>query len=213
MRYAIFSDIHNNTSALQIMLTHAHTQQIDRYYCLGDVGIDECVTPVRDIGASTVFGNWEVSGWRYLSPDNQAWVLNLPPMRQTDSFWLTHAAPFWPDEIKTLADYQAKRHTISASRLFPYLHFESDSLWNTFATLNQAQIPLLFHGHTHRQIAWRFTEDNHLQRLTHPTVALRASDTLVVGVGSVGRPEDGPGAAYVIYDDELGQVEFIRVQV
>jgi hypothetical protein len=24
---------------------------------------------------------------------------------------------------------------------------------------------LMFHGHTHRQMAWRFTSDNQLQRL------------------------------------------------
>jgi diadenosine tetraphosphatase ApaH/serine/threonine PP2A family protein phosphatase len=71
-------------------------------------------------------------------------------------------------------------------------------------------VPLLFHGHTHRQIAWRFTADNHLQKLSHSRITLRPGDTLIVGVGSVGRPEDGPGAAYAIYDDTLKQVELVR---
>ena len=53
--------------------------------------------------------------------------------------------------------------------------------------------------------------DNHLQKLTHRAISLRPGDILVVGVGSVGRPEDGPGATYVIYDDALRQVEMMRV--
>jgi predicted phosphodiesterase len=78
MRYAIFSDIHNHTIALEAVLRHAGRQQIDRYFCLGDVGVDECVDLVRNVGALTVFGNWEVSGWRYLSPENRAY--HLPPV-------------------------------------------------------------------------------------------------------------------------------------
>jgi diadenosine tetraphosphatase ApaH/serine/threonine PP2A family protein phosphatase len=70
----------------------------------------------------------------------------------------------------------------------------------------------MFHGHTHRQMAWRFTGDNHLQQLGHRPIALRPGDTVIVGVGSVGRPLDGPGAAYVIYDDEVQHVEMVWVK-
>lgn len=211
MRYAIFSDIHNDAPALSAMLRHAESQQADAYFCLGDVGIDDCVDLVRRVDAPTVFGNWEVSGWRHLSAQNQEWVLDLPPIRCSDTFWLTHAAPLWPDTIATLADYQARRHAIPMYQLFPYLHFESDALWDTIAALGQAKMPLMFHGHTHRQIVWRFTADNHLQKLGHSIIALRPGDTLIVGVGSVGRPEDGPSAAYVIYDDAAQRIEMIRV--
>ena len=212
MRYAIFSDIHNHAQALAAVLRHAQTQQVDRYFCLGDVGVDECVNPVREIGAPTVFGNWEVSGWRYLSPDNQKWALELPPVRKEPHFWLTHATPLWPDDVSSLAELNIKRHNLPMSRLFPYLHFESPILWEIIAALTQANIPLMFHGHTHRQLVWRFTVDHHLQKLTHRTIALRAGDTLIVGVGSAGRPEDGPGAAYTIYDDQAAQIELIRVR-
>jgi diadenosine tetraphosphatase ApaH/serine/threonine PP2A family protein phosphatase len=132
-------------------------------------------------------------------------------MRKEARFWLTHATPLWPDRLASLADLIAQRHSVPMSQLFPYLHFESPTLWATIGSLTQAGVSLMFHGHTHRQIAWRFTADNHLQKLTHHLITLRPGDTLVVGVGSVGRPEDGPGAAYVIYDDELGQVQMMRV--
>jgi len=210
MRYAIFSDIHNHTTALATVLHHAGQQAVDSYFCLGDVGIDECVERVREVGAPTVFGNWEVSGWPYLSPENQRWALRLPPVRKEAQFWLTHATPLWPAKLATLADLNANRYSWPMSQLFPYLHFESPALWEIIGSLAQTGVSLMFHGHTHRQMAWRFTVDNHLQQLTHRAILLRPGDTLVVGVGSVGRPEDGPGAAYVIYDDELRQVELLR---
>lgn len=211
MRYAIFSDIHSRTKALTKVLDHTRRQAVDGYFCLGDVGVDDCVELVRESGAPTVFGNWEVSGWTYLSPENQGWTLGLPPVRKEARFWLTHATPLWPDPLTCLADLNANRYGIPMSQLFPYLHFESPTLWDIIGSLTQAKVPLMFHGHTHRQMAWRFTADSYLQNLTHHLITLRPGDTLVVGVGSVGRSEDGPGAAYVIYDDELGQVEMIRV--
>jgi predicted phosphodiesterase len=211
MRYAIFSDIHNETAALSTVLRHAGQQQVSSYFCLGDVGTDACVDLVRDVGAPAVFGNWEVSGWRHLSARNQPWVLKLPPIRRESSFWLTHAGLAWPTTLATLADLNANRHKAPMSDLFPYLHYESEALWQTIAVLIEAHVPLMFHGHTHRQMAWRFTGDNYLQQLGHRPIALRPGDTVIVGVGSVGRPLDGPGAAYVIYDDEAQQVEMVRV--
>jgi hypothetical protein len=178
---------------------------------VGDVGIDNCVALVGEVGAPTVFGNWEVSGWQHLSPDHQRWALALPPMRQEAQFWLTHATPLWPKHLTSLADLHAHRHSLPMSSLFPYLHFESSTLWEVIGSLTQAGVALMFHGHTHRQMAWRFMRDNHLQKLTHPLITLRPGDTLIVGVGSVGRPEDGPQPAYVIYDDEVGQIQMMRV--
>jgi predicted phosphodiesterase len=211
MRYAIFSDIHNHTTALQSILHHAVRQGVDGYFCLGDVGIDECVDLVRNVAAPTVFGNWEVSGWRYLSPENRDWAFTLPPVRRTARFWLTHAAPLWPDELATLADLNADRHSVSMSRLFPYLHHESEALWDSIALLAEADIPLMFHGHTHRQLAWRFGGNNHLERLHPRLITLQPGETWLIGVGSVGSPMDGPDPSYVIYDDQARRVEMLRV--
>jgi predicted phosphodiesterase len=211
MRYAIFSDIHSHIEALRAVLGDAEKRQADGYFCLGDVGLDDCVELVRQVSAPTVFGNWEVSGWPHLSPPNQAWVLQLPPVHKEAGFWLTHATPLWPNHLAVLADLQAKRRGLHVAGLFPYLHFESPALWDVIGSLTGAGVAWLFHGHTHRQIAWRFTADNHLQKLTRSGITRRPGDTLIVGVGSVGRPEDGPGSAYVIFDDVRQQVEMIKV--
>ena len=213
MRYAIFSDVHNHTAALEAVLKDAQARSVDTYYCLGDVGIDACVELVKSVGTATVFGNWEVSGWRTLAEKNQKWALGLPPMLKREDFWLTHAAPFWPPRIKLLADLNANRHFHASHKLFPYLHYDEDSLWKTIATLTEANVPLMFHGHTHRQITWCFTGNNQLQRMTEESVTLRPGDTLVVGVGSVGHPLDGPGASYVVFDDDTQTLEMVRVGI
>jgi predicted phosphodiesterase len=212
MRYAIFADIHNNIAALEAVLAHIETQAVDACFCLGDVGIDSCVDLVRAAGAPTVFGNWEVSNWRYLSPENQAWALGLPPLLKKETFWLTHAGLFWSPRLKTLADLNDLPHLVPRSKLFPYLHFEQDALWETVATLTEVQVSLMFHGHTHRQLTWRFSANNQLRRLAQRSVTAQPGDTLIVGVGSVGMPQDGPGAAYVIYDDKVGTVEMVRIK-
>ncbi len=212
MRYALFSDIHNDAPALEAVLAHARQQGVDAFICLGDVGVDDCASLARQVSMAAVFGNWEAAHWRQLSGDNRRWTLSLPPVVRLSGFWVTHAAPLWPPELASLADLDRSRGQVSLSRLFPYLTHESDALWQTLALLAEAGVPLLFHGHTHRQAVWRFSRDNRLARLGPTAVSLSPGDILVVGVGSVGRPLDGPAPAYAIFDAASGRVDFHRVR-
>lgn len=211
MRYAIFSDIHNHTDALSDVLQDAATRQVDAYLCLGDIGIDACVTLVRNVQADVVFGNWEVAGWRHLSPSNQRWVLSLPPMRKYDGFWISHAAPVWPKEVTSLRDLDRRRHQTSLHSVFPYYLAVDDGLWQAFGELLTAKVQVLFHGHTHRQIIWTFTADNLIKQAAPIDMTLLSDETYIVGVGSVGQPRDFPKPGYVIFDSNAMAVQFIRV--
>lgn len=211
MRYAIFSDIHDNVAAFKLVLEQLPKQAVDACFCLGDIGADECVNLLRARETPTVFGNGEVSYWRQLEPDNQQWILSLPPMIEADGFWLTHAGPFWPNKIKSLKDYVTHATGRVKGNMFPYLHYEEDSLWGAIATLTEADVPIMFHGHTHRQLVWRFTRANKLQRSYRPVLQLEAGEIYVVGVGSVGRPYDGPGQCYAIFDTAAQTVEQVRL--
>ncbi len=210
-RYAIFSDVHNHTTALKAMLQDVAARKVKAYLCLGDTGIDACVNLVRNVGAETVFGNWEVSGWRSLSPANQRWTLNLPPVRQYADFWFSHAAPAWPQKITSLQSFLQNRHQISFSRAFPAYLNESNSLWQAFSELMAARVPLFFHGHTHRQTVWTFTPDNEIKRGAATNFALLANTIYIIGVGSVGQPRDIPQPGYVIFDSVSMGVEFVRL--
>lgn len=213
MRHAIFSDIHNHLQALKAVLHHTDQQQIDRYFCLGDIGDlgkNTCVTIIREMDIATVFGNWEAFVWHHYTLENQQWILNLPPILKQDNFWLTHAAPLWPPDIQTLEDLDPQYFWDTRAQLFPYLHYESAYLWQSFKKLNDAQVPLLFHGHTHIQMGWRKCNDQ-IEQVREPVITLTDNELVIIGVGSVGEPKDSSNPAYVIYDDETKTVEMVKV--
>ena len=91
--------------------------------------------------------------------------------------------------------------------LFPYLDREKDALWQAIAKLENADRRILFHGHTHIQMAQRVGPTGRMTRLRQPRFTLDRQARFVVGVGSVGRPEDDPSPKYVLYDDETAFVQ------
>lgn len=214
MRIALISDVHSRVEKLQAALADAAGRGADQIVSLGDVGDDECVTLLRRAGALAVFGNYEVSGWRRLSPENQAWVQSWPPLLAGDRFVAVHAAPWWPAGLATLEDFQAwQQHSRKSWRaLFPYLNEDDDYVWQALAELETAGKALLFHGHTHVQAARRCSPDGSLRAIRARAFDLQPGWRYVVGVGSAGLPQDVPGVAYALYDAGSARVELIRLE-
>jgi predicted phosphodiesterase len=208
MRYAVLSDIHGNLLALERVLADARGQAAEAFLCLGDVGSDVCLDRLRDVGAALVFGNWEVSQWGYLRQDNQRWVRNLSPMLTGESYLAVHAAPWWPEGLSNVEDFMGYvlHEGVKWRVLFPYLDREEDAFWRAVAELENAGRRVLFHGHTHVQMARRVGPTGRMVRLWGPEFVLDGRARCVIGVGSVGRPEDGPTPKYVLYDDKASTV-------
>ncbi|UCC61920.1 MAG: metallophosphoesterase family protein [Anaerolineae bacterium] len=208
MRYAILSDIHSNLLALERVLADARRRGAEAFLCLGDVGSDAGLDRLRQAGADLVFGNWEVSQWGYLHQENQAWVRGLSPMLTRDNFLAAHAAPWWPAGLSNVEDFMDHilRQGVRWRVLFPYLDQDTDALWQALAELENAGRQILFHGHTHVQVAQRVGPTGRITRLRRPEFTLDRRARYVIGVGSVGRPEDGPAPRYVVYDDEIAHV-------
>lgn len=211
MQYAIFSDIHHEAEALGAVLLDAARRNVDACLCLGDTGADQAVDLLRYNGVEAVFGNWEVSGWAHLAEANRQWTLALPPQRKYAGFWVAHAAPVWPDSISTLQKFLKNRAHISMSVGFPYYHTLSDGLWRGLTALLEAQTPVFFHGHTHRQGMWIFGPDNRLAQAAPVSRQLEPGYTYLIGVGSAGRPQDSNRPGYVVYDSNTRLVEFVRL--
>lgn len=62
MRIAVFSDIHGNSTALDIVLSDAKVSGVDAYLCLGDVAATgpqpgAVIDRVGDVGCPTIMGN------------------------------------------------------------------------------------------------------------------------------------------------------------
>jgi predicted phosphodiesterase len=214
MRYAILSDIHGRLRKLQAALTDARARGAQQIVSLGDVGGEDCLDLLRRAGATAVFGNYEVSGWRRLAPEYRAWVQSWPPLLCDDGFLAVHAAPWWPEGLHTIEDFGdwLKRTGQSWRALFPYLDEDPDHLWLALGELELAAQSILFHGHTHQQAAWHWQPPGRLRRLQATAFNIQPGHRYVVGVGSVGLPEDGGWAAYTLYDAQSGRVELVRLE-
>ena len=213
MRYAILSDIHANLEALRTVLDDAAKQDVDAYYCLGDVvgyGANpcECVDIIRDICAATVAGNHDYAAvdktsieyfnsearsavlWtrNALSPEHKQFLEGLDLVLYTDDFVLVHS-------------------TLHGPELFNYVLSPFDAmlcmqeLTRTVCLLGHSHVPLMFIEST--RIDMRFEYD----------YTLAPDERAVVNVGSVGQPRDqSPQASYGIYDPEARHVEIRRIE-
>jgi len=209
MRYAILSDVHDNQLALEQVLADARLYQAEAILCLGDVGSDTCLDQLRQAGAEMVFGNWEVSQWGNLRPDNQHWVRLMPPLIATDTFLAVHAVPWWPEGLNNVEDFLTfiLQQGVKWRQLFPYLDQDEQAFGRAVAELEQSGRRILFHGHTHLQLAHRAGPTGRVSRLQRAMFTLDHRAHYVVGVGSVGRPEDDPAAKYALYNSQTGQVQ------
>lgn len=214
MLYAFLSDIHGRLEKLEAALADARERGAEQIVCLGDVGGDECLARLRDASAVAVFGNYEVSGWQRLSPENRAWVQAWPPLLAGDSFLAVHAAPWWPEGLRSIADFTTwqQRSGSSWRALFPYLNEDPDYVWQALAELEKANATLLFHGHTHRQMVQRCGPEGRLRQVKTAALTTAPDHRYVIGVGSVGLPDESGWSRYALYDEAAGRVELIRME-
>lgn len=206
MRIAIISDIHGNLAALEAVLKHIDTSNVDLIFCLGDtVGYgpfpDECVTLVRERCAITLKGNHD-SGllletpledfnmygmkailWsrKEVSASNQAFLRDLPFTSVEHDCTFAHASPYLPDTWKYVLTLRAAQENFGA--------FTTD---------------VCFIGHTHVPVI--IGEDGSINRMKN-------KGRYIINVGSVGQPRDhNPDAAFGLFDTSARQYELVRVQ-
>ncbi len=213
MRYAILSDVHDRCHKLEAVLADAQWRNVGQIVSLGDVGGGDCLNLLLQARALVVFGNYEVSGWRHLSPRYRSWVRRWPPFLAKDGFLAVHAVPWWPAGLRNVQDFGAWLQLSGRSwrMLFPYLNEDHDHLWQALAQLETAGKSLLFHGHTHLQSIWHWRPSGKLQAIRDSSFYVESEHRYLVGVGSVGLPEDGGWSAYTLYDDATRHVEQIHL--
>jgi predicted phosphodiesterase len=219
MRYLIFSDIHDNEAAFHRILQEAERRGIDRCLCLGDVGRTAALLKqVQAQEISCTFGNWEVSLLQHLGSELQAWVGSWPGVIQEGDAVFCHATPDMPSEASTTRDayLYMQRTGVRWRQIFPFLDQDDEARWSALAALEQRSARVAFHGHTHVQLAWAWQPDAAGHMKLRPVKRRRmellagtedAPSRYLIGVGSIGQPEDGPTPRYVLYDDVAGTVE------
>jgi diadenosine tetraphosphatase ApaH/serine/threonine PP2A family protein phosphatase len=215
MRIGIFSDVHANIEALTSVLSAYKTEKIDKYVCLGDtVGYggspNECCELVKKLVAFTILGNHDAAvagrmdySYYYdaarqaldfhadvLTPENMAWLRELPYSRKDQGLYFCHGSPVNLEEFEYIFAPE------QAALCLP--------IWDDLGEVT-------FIGHSHLCKAFALTRTEVFE-VVAPRFVIRPGHKYVVSVGSVGQPRDYDNrASYTIYDTDEKTFEFKRV--
>jgi predicted phosphodiesterase len=223
VRTALISDIHANLEALQVVLAHIETQNVDRTICLGDI-VGYGPNPVECVDLVAEHCEWSLMG------NHDFGVLYEP----TNFNVAAEQAAYW-----TRMQFEAERDAVKAARRWEFLgrlrvrvtfgdflcvHASPRRPINEYvfpedAVNSPVKMQQIFEridkycllGHTH--VPGIFTDEpdfyppidlNHAYSFTEDEKA-------IVNPGSVGQPRDyDPRASYAILSDD--RVEFFRLE-
>ncbi len=213
-RLAIFSDIHANLPAMQVVRDHIVASNYDGVFCLGDIGgyasePNETQEVIQAMGFPVILGNYdegvgfnrEDCGCHYVKPfdiemSNISFLWTREHTTETNKAWLREL----PRELRL--EIEGKRvllcHGSPRSTTEYLFENRSDGFLKQFTPggKDDAQADVIVFGHTHVPYH-RTVEGIHF-----------------VNTGSVGRPKDGnPQAGYRVLTFEGGEVTSEQVRL
>lgn len=218
MRVAVFSDIHSNIDALEVVLRAYDELDIDEYVCLGDVvgyGAEPqaCCEIVRPLVKHCIVGNHDaaVSGrmdYAYyydaarnaldyhtslLTPENLEWLRGLPYTVEEERWCYSHGSPVAAENF----DYVFNPGQAAALL----------TSWSELA-------PVTFIGHSHLTKSFELQPPGPLNRIREvhgPLLEFDPDCKYIVTVGSVGQPRDNDArACYTVFDTDAMTLEYFR---
>lgn len=219
MRIAIFSDVHSNIDALEVVLAEYENLDVDRYVCLGDVvgyggAPQECCERVRPLVDTCILGNHDAAvcgrmdyAYYYeaarnaldhhaalVSADNLEWLRSLPYLTHEDGWCFSHGSP---------ANVEAFDYVFNPAQAAGLLLH-----WGELA-------PITFIGHSHLTKSFALSPPGRLARVAEvsaPRIEFDAERKYIVTVGSVGQPRDNDArACFTVFDTEDMSLTYHRV--
>ncbi len=217
MKYCIFSDIHGNLEALNVVLQQIDDFHPDRVMCLGDVvgygpNPNECVQLVQQVAEFTIMGNhdhavlgltdiayfnqyakfavlWTRQG---LTEENLQILKEFPFQMSTDDMLFVHSTPLYPER-------------------WDYIFNPLEGKYY----LQHLQEHLCFIGHSHQPVFFEEDEEGRITYDRQPEFSLSIKEgcKYIINVGSVGQPRDGnPKTSFCRYDTEKQLIEVKRLE-
>ncbi|MGH2754589.1 MAG: metallophosphoesterase family protein [Actinomycetota bacterium] len=186
MRIAVVSDIHGNLLALDAVMTDLESQNPDQIWCGGDIGwggswASECIKRVRDAGWTTVKGNtdvWITGDPQTVDTEEERDLLNklaaIHDISKEDAYWLANLPLGFTPAGSILLVHGTPQSPFSAPM--------PDAPASEFSVYED-RAKVVVYGHVH-----------------HAFVRRLAGGTIVANTGSVGFPQDGDTASYLIID-------------
>lgn len=217
MKYFVFSDIHGNLEALNVVLQQIDVFHPDKVICLGDVvgygpNPNECVQQVYQAAEFTIMGNHDhaVLGltdiayfnqyakfavlWtrQVLTEENLEILKGYPFQKSVDDILLVHSTPLNPER-------------------WDYIFNPLEGKYY----LQHLKERVCFIGHSHQPVFFEQDEVGDVAFNRQPEFSLPVRDgcKYIVNVGSVGQPRDGNvKASFCLYDTEKQIIVVKRLQ-
>ncbi|MEM1347061.1 MAG: metallophosphoesterase family protein [Myxococcota bacterium] len=217
MRIGIFSDVHSNIEALDVVLEHYKTlePELDMYVCLGDVvgyGAEPnaCCDVVRELADITILGNHDAAvcgrmnyafyydaarnalDWhaRQLQEHHHEWLKTLPYRKDFEDYSFCHGSPI------NLEDFEYVFNVHQASML---LEHWDELQWVTFI------------GHSHLTKAFSLEQEEGAIEIAGDVLEFSRDKKYIVTVGSVGQPRDNDNrACSCVFDTEARTLSYTR---
>jgi putative phosphoesterase len=229
MRIALFSDIHANLPALETVLAHIDSNDVDAVYCLGDlvgynVWPNEVIAEIRKRGIPTIAGNYDFGigrtsddcGCAYKTDDEKAMgKISISYTNQIIGQKERAYLRTLPAHIRLEFQLNNSKLNIlfvhgSPRKINEYL-FEDRDEKSLLRIMKDAGADVMCFGHTHKPY----------HRVLGETEEKSTAYRHAINIGSVGKPKDGdPRACYVLLSVDEGSsavtkesitTEFIRV--
>ncbi|MFX0182328.1 MAG: metallophosphoesterase family protein [Candidatus Hodarchaeota archaeon] len=213
---AVISDIHSNLVALESVITDLkeNFKDITEIYCLGDIvgygpNPQECLEIVLNkekLITRIIKGNHDDYVTRHNTPPqvNPSARIAIEYQIQATSLEFRWELDHLPPCISTKhLDYDANIVLVHGSPQYPlteYIYPNTLRQENLFTYMKDADIDILFLGHTHIPFVRKLALNKGLK------------DLLIINPGAVGQPRDNdPRASYAIIDVEERDVIIRRV--
>lgn len=215
MRIGIFSDVHGNLEALQVVLQYLNKEEINQYLCIGDLigygaNPNECVKLIKELKCVSVAGNHDYG------------VLEKTDISNFND--AAKSAIAWTKQVisKDAVDFLKQLQLVNTYQSMLLVHATPDKpeVWKYVFTLAQAQEQFLSFtdkicliGHSHIPFIVEKDETNNRYVIINESkVKIKGQGfRYIINVGSVGQPRDNsPDTCVVIYDTKIGCLEIKR---
>ncbi len=219
MRIAIFSDVHSNIDALEVVLKAYEDLDIDQYVCLGDVvgyggAPQQCCELVRPLVKHCILGNHDAAvcgrmdyAYYYeaarnaldhhsslLSEENLEWLKSLPYLVNEEPWCFSHGSP---------VNVEAFDYVFNPAQAAALLHYFDDLA------------PVTFIGHSHLTKAFALAAPGALTRVeevTGDSIKFDDERRYIVTVGSVGQPRDNDArTCFTVLDTDERELTYHRL--
>ncbi|MEM7816793.1 MAG: metallophosphoesterase family protein [Candidatus Aenigmatarchaeota archaeon] len=221
MIYGIFSDVHSNLEAFEIVLNFYKKEKIEHFIFLGDIvgygaNPKEVISLLKKINSIYIAGNhdWatidklDLRYFNIYAKEAIVWTKSI--LEEEDLLFLNTFSLVYEGE-----NFYCVHSSLDIPSQFKYIS-EPNEAWSNFSLMKKE---ILFIGHTHRTEIYHLDNDtlyyyniNTILKNKEAKFFLKEGK-YIVNVGSVGQPRDGDHrASLCIYDSVEKMLTFKRLE-